>query len=78
MMRKPKNTILTGGRSDAGTLLKPGNRPLRWWVRISEAPFGIEISNRLMPAFSSGQAKIWKSPGLLPSQWASMAAILIG
>src|SRR5262245_15764995 len=27
MMRKAKNTILTGGRSDGGTLFNPGNKP---------------------------------------------------
>ena len=78
MMRKAKNTVLTGGRSDAGTLIRPGNRPFQLCVRISDAPCGIEISKRLTPAFSSGQAKMWKSPGLQPSQCASIAATLIG
>src|SRR4029450_10031443 len=27
MMRKAKNTTLTGGRSDGGTLFNPGNKP---------------------------------------------------
>src|SRR5450759_4655485 len=63
MIRKPKNTIFTGGRSDAGTLFKPGNSPFMRWVRISEAAFGIEIAKRLMPACSSGQANISKLAG---------------
>ena len=48
----------------AGTLVKPGNRPFIWCVRMSEEPCGIEISKRLTPAFSSGQAKISKVAGL--------------
>src|SRR5450631_1684089 len=68
MMRKAKNTFLTGGRSEAGTLLKPGNKPFQVCVRTSEAPPGIEISKRLTPAFSSGQAKMWKPSGFEPSQ----------
>src|SRR4029079_10644053 len=78
MMREAKHTVLTGGRSDAGTLLRPGNNPFMRWVRTSDPAFGIDNSKRFTPATSSGQAKIWKSPGLLPSQCASMAAILIG
>ena len=47
-------------------------------VRMSEEPRGIEIAKRFVSAFSSGQAKMWKSPGFELSQCASMAAILIG
>ena len=78
MMRNAKNTGTTGGRSDGGTLLRPGNSPLGSCVRISDAPFGIEISKWLRSAFSSGHANSTRSPGLLPSQCASIAAILIG
>ncbi len=65
-------------RVKPGTLVRPGNRPSGSCVRISEEPRGIEMAKRFVSAFSSGQAKIWKSPGLLPSQCPSMAAILIG
>jgi hypothetical protein len=78
MMRKAKNTGTTGGRSFAGTSFKPGNSPFQSWVRTSEEPRGIEIAKRFVSVFSSGQAKIWKSPGLEPSQCASIAAILVG
>ena len=47
-------------------------------MRTSEEPRGIEIAKRFTSFFSSGQAKMWKSPGFEPSQCASMAAILIG
>ena len=78
MMRNAKNTGTTGGRSLGGTLFSPGNRPFGSCVRTSEEPRGIEIAKRLTSFFSSGQAKMWKSPGFEPSQCASMAAILIG
>ena len=78
MMRNAKNTGTTGGRSAGGTLLSPGNRPSGSCVRISEPAFGIEISKRFISAFSSGQANSTSAPGLLPSQCASIAAILIG
>ena len=78
MMRKAKNTGTTGGRSAGGTLLRPGNRPSGSCLRMSEAPCGIEISKRFSSAFSSGQANSTSAPGLLPSQCASIAAILIG
>ena len=42
----------------------PGNSPFGSCVRMSEAPRGIEISKRFVSVFSSGQAKMWKSPGL--------------
>ena len=58
MMRKAKNTVLTGGRSDSGTLLSPGNNPFMRWVRTSDAAFGIDNSKRFTPATSSGQAKM--------------------
>src|SRR4051812_44465349 len=44
MMRNAKNTILTGGRSCGGTSLRPGKVPLSLWVRISDAPCGIETA----------------------------------
>ncbi len=78
IMRKAKNTGATGGRSRGGTLFSPGNSPFGSCVRISEAPRGIEIAKRFTSFFSSGHAKMWKSPGFDPSQCASMAAILIG
>ncbi len=78
MMRKAKNTGTTGGRSDGGTLFSPGYRPSKLWVRMSDPACGMAISNRLDSVFSSGQPNSTSLPGLVPSQWPSMAAILIG
>ena len=72
------NTSVTGGRSSGGTLERPGISPSHECVRMSDEPCGIEISKRFFSAFSSGQAKMWKSAGLEPSQWPSIAATLIG
>ena len=58
MIRKAKKTIFTGGRSEAGTLFRPGNSPFIRWVKTSEAAFGIDNSKWFTPATSSGHAKM--------------------
>ena len=78
MMRNAKKGGLTGGRSLGGTLLRPGKRPSQLWVRTSEAPCGIVTAKRFTSALSSGHANRTSSPGRLPSQCASIAAILSG
>ena len=50
MMRKAKNTIFTGGRSVAGTLFRPGNKPFIRWVRMSDEAFG----NRNLETIDAG------------------------
>ena len=63
MMRKAKNTVFTGGRFCGATSFSPMMRPLSRCVRISEPAFGIDSAQWLVSAFSSGQAKMWKSTG---------------
>ena len=67
-----------GGRSAGGTSFKPGIRPFHSCVSMSDEPCGMDISKWFFSALASGQAKIWKSPGLELSQCASIAATFVG
>ena len=78
MARNAKKGGRTGGRSFGAKFLRPGNKPAQLWVRSSEAPWGIVSAKRFVSALSSGHANSTSSPGVLPSQCASIAAILVG
>ncbi len=81
MMRKAKNTGVTGGRSLAGTEVRGSKVPSRLWVRITLPSFGMATSKSLRSSFSFGSAKTTSgtpSPSLVSCQCASIAAIFIG